>query len=502
MSDQKLEILKLYFGYDKFRPGQGEIINALMSGRDALGIMPTGAGKSICYQVPALYFSGITLVISPLISLMKDQVTSLNARGIKAALISSQLSASTLRTFYANAARGEYKIIYASPERLLSPAFLEFAGKVSISFICVDEAHCISSWGEDFRPPYRKISNFIGLLPRRPVVAAFTATADKHTREDIISTLGLKSPFLISTGYDRPNLFFSVIKPEDKFTTLTALLQRFSGMCGIIYCSTRKGTDHLYKGLCKYYSNSPPGLRILKYHGGMDKEEREAVQSRFIESGAVIMVATCAFGMGIDKSNIRFVIHYNMPESIEDYYQEAGRAGRDGEEAFCILMYSLEDIRILLSLIDESKPLCCPEYKKLKAMIDFCISGTCLRHSILSYFGENSPTYCGKCSVCLDKPNNVTRHCTKTLFPDSAKAVIFHEDLYMFLRELRKRISKSQNVKFEKIATNSALKSYSTALPSNIPEMLICHAAKPVSVLKYGKYFIYAIKIYKRYHSL
>ena len=323
------EILKQYFGYDSFRPGQDELVQAILSGRDTLGIMPTGAGKSICYQVPALALPGLTLVISPLISLMKDQVGALNEAGVPAACINSALSFEEMRDALYFAGRGQYKLLYVAPERLTAPFFLDFARRVPISMVTVDEAHCISQWGQDFRPSYLKILDFLAALPQRPLVSAFTATATAEVRDDIIRALGLEDPFVITTGFDRPNLYFAVEKPSSKPSALLAHLLRRRDKSGIVYCSTRKTVEEVCDMLLSR------GLPATRYHAGLDPEERLANQDDFLYDRKTIMVATNAFGMGIDKSNVSFVIHYNMPKNMESYYQEAGRAGRDGEAADC-----------------------------------------------------------------------------------------------------------------------------------------------------------------------
>ena len=334
----KLSVLKSYFGYDSFRPGQEELIDSILSGRDTVGIMPTGGGKSVCFQVPALLFPGVTIVVSPLISLMKDQVSALLQNSVPAAYINSAMTPNELRYTLNDTLRGKYKIIYVAPERLLSKSFLEVCSMLFVSLVCVDEAHCVSQWGQDFRPSYLLIKDFIRTFEKRPVVCAFTATATQRVREDIVRLLELKKPFLSVLGFDRPNLYFEVAKPVNKFTSLKRYLELFSGKSGIIYCATRKKADELFSAL------SAEGYGVTKYHAGLDKDVRKRNQELFINDEKEIVIATNAFGMGIDKSNVSFVIHYNMPGDVESYYQEAGRAGRDGSEAFCILLFSGEDI--------------------------------------------------------------------------------------------------------------------------------------------------------------
>ena len=401
------DILKQYFGYDSFRPGQDELVRAILSGRDTLGIMPTGAGKSICYQVPAMLFPGLTLVISPLISLMKDQVGALVEAGVPAACINSAMSAEEFRDALYFAGRGQYKLLYVAPERLTAPSFLEFAKRVPISMVTVDEAHCISQWGQDFRPSYLKILDFLAELPERPLVSAFTATATAEVRDDIVQALGLHEPFIKTTGFDRPNLYFAVEQPTSKGTKLLQLLNERKDKSGIVYCSTRKNVEEICDLLLSR------GLPATRYHAGLDPDERRENQDDFLYDRKTIMVATNAFGMGIDKSNVSFVIHYNMPKNMESYYQEAGRAGRDGQPADCILLYSGQDVRMAEFLIERShetedetidettrQQLIARDRERLKQMTFYCTTTECLRHYILRYFGENSPLSCGHCSSC------------------------------------------------------------------------------------------------------
>jgi len=402
----KYKILKEYFGYTDFRGGQADIIDAVLSGRNVLGIMPTGAGKSICFQVPALMMDGITIVVSPLISLMKDQVEALVQNGINAAYINSTMDYSMINDALYNASRGEYKIIYVAPERLCTNDFLYFASNTNISMLTIDEAHCISQWGNDFRPSYLKINEFYNSLPVKPIISAFTATATKEVRSDIISRLDMRNPFVLTASFDRKNLYFSVIKPIDKFNELKKrLIHQYSDKTGIIYCNTRKNVDAVYDKLIL------SGFKATKYHAGLNDSERKKNQEDFIYDKKNIIVATNAFGMGIDKSDVRFVIHYNMPKDMESYYQEAGRAGRDGAEADCIIFYNEGDIRtnqfIILNseLSDEidndfRQELKIRDLKRLDQMIYYCKTKECLRHYILDYFGEESPNFCGRCNNC------------------------------------------------------------------------------------------------------
>ncbi len=402
----KTEVLKTYFGYDSFRKGQENVIDGLLAGKDVVAIMPTGAGKSLCYQVPALLFSGITLVISPLISLMQDQVKSLNEAGVHAAYINSSLTETQISKALALAARGTYQIIYVAPERLESAAFMHFVSQVKISMVTVDEAHCISQWGQNFRPGYLKIVDFIESLPERPVVGAFTATATEEVKEDIACILKLKNPEIIVTGFDRENLYYSVehIAGKRKDVFVMDYLKKHPRESGIIYCATRKNVDALYEILCKQ------GIAAARYHAGMDNGERKKSQEDFIYDRAPVIVATNAFGMGIDKSNVRFVIHYNMPQSMENYYQEAGRAGRDGENANCILLFSAQDIMIGKFLLERKEFegieeedvefLRKRDLHRLYIMEEYCKTTSCLRHYILKYFGERVTGACNNCGNC------------------------------------------------------------------------------------------------------
>ncbi|MBS5882002.1 MAG: DNA helicase RecQ [Lachnoanaerobaculum sp.] len=399
------EALKAVFGYDSFRQGQESVINAVLDGRDILAVMPTGAGKSLCYQVPAMLLSGITLVISPLISLMQDQVKALNEAGVDAAFINSSLSEKEMHDTFKNASKGQYKIIYVAPERLMSEGFVRLAKGVEISMITVDEAHCISQWGQDFRPSYMDIAEFVNILDKRPIISAFTATATQNVREDIICSLGLTNPYFLVTGFDRENLFFQVDKPQSKDRFILDYLDRHKGESGIIYCATRKNVDSLYTLLKKR------NVSVAKYHAGMSIEERKQMQDDFVFDYTSIVIATNAFGMGIDKSNVRFVIHYNMPSSMENYYQEAGRAGRDGLNSECILLFSPQDIiinRFLLehkdfSDIDPTDAMTIRErdIKRLQIMEGYCYTTECLRNYILKYFGENPKKPCDDCGNCL-----------------------------------------------------------------------------------------------------
>lgn len=402
----KEEVLKKYFGYDSFRSGQEILVNGILEGRDTLGIMPTGAGKSLCYQIPALLMPGITFVISPLISLMKDQVTTLNQAGIHAAYLNSSLTPGQYQKAVRNMIRGQYKIVYVAPERLLTENFLEAARQLCVSMISVDEAHCISQWGQDFRPSYLKILDFAERLEKRPVISAFTATATKEVKEDILALLALRDPVCLTTGFDRTNLKFIVKHPADKKKELLSYIEEHEEECGIIYCSVRKTVEEVCDLLTK------KGYAAARYHAGLSDEERRYSQEDFIYDRKKIMVATNAFGMGIDKSNVRYVIHYNMPKNMESYYQEAGRAGRDGMPAECILLYAGQDVVTNQFFIDKMESpegadeetaelIKERERERLKKMTFYCFTNECLRDYILRYFGEYGKNYCGNCSNCL-----------------------------------------------------------------------------------------------------
>lgn len=402
----KYKVLKDVFGYDTFREGQEGLIDSTLAGRDVLGIMPTGAGKSICFQVPALLFQGITIVVSPLISLMKDQVAALNAAGVHAAFINSSLTEGQYRKAMEFAARGRYKIIYAAPERLMTDSFLALVNQVEISMVAVDEAHCISQWGQDFRPSYLKIAEFIQVLPKRPVIAAYTATATRAVKEDILCILGLQNPFVAVTGYDRKNLCFAVEKPKDKIQALLDYLDKNREKSGIIYCNTRKNVEEIHRRLIQ------EGYPAVRYHAGLSDEEKKQNQEDFIYDRMPVMVATNAFGMGIDKSNVRFVLHFNMPKDIESYYQEAGRAGRDGEPGECVLYYAGQDVKTNEFLINQQMEneefdredmelIRERNFERLRKMTFYCFTNECLREYILRYFGEYGGNYCGNCKNCL-----------------------------------------------------------------------------------------------------
>lgn len=425
-----LDTLKRYFGYSSFRPGQERMVSAILSGCDALGVMPTGAGKSICYQVPALMLSGLTLVVSPLVSLMADQVRALKTAGARPSYLNSTLTPAQQNTVLKRASEGWYQIMYVAPERLADPRFLAFAraaagpGGIGIPLVAVDEAHCVSQWGQDFRPSYLEIASFVAALPQRPVLAAFTATATDRVRADISTMLGLRAPQTVTTGFDRPNLYFEVQELGDKAKVawVRDYVRSHAQESGIVYCATRKKVDELAQDLM--HELAPLGVRVGHYHAGLSTEERRVNQEGFITDAIPVIVATNAFGMGIDKPNVRYVIHLNAPESIEAYYQEAGRAGRDGDPAGCVLLWNGADFNLRRRLIDrdpgdveldegQREQAKRNRFRLLSQMEGYCRTTDCLRAYILRYFGEDgrdregaSPAPavargCGNCSNCL-----------------------------------------------------------------------------------------------------
>ncbi len=415
MMQRAQKALTRYFGFQAFRPSQENVIRDILSGQDTVAIMPTGAGKSICFQIPALLFEGVTIVISPLISLMKDQVDSLVGQGVQATFINSSLDRGEEEARIEAVAQGKIRLVYVAPERLENSWFLSMAKRLPISFVAVDEAHCISQWGHDFRPSYRIIASFIQTLAQRPVVGAFTATATPEVREDIVRLLALPTPRVHVSGFDRPNLFFDVRRGEDKKRFIKDYITAHTGEAGIIYAATRKKVDAIYEALCQ------SGIPVGRYHAGLDDEERRMMQEDFLYDRRPVMVATNAFGMGIDKSNVRYVIHYNMPKNLEAYYQEAGRAGRDGEPGECILLFAAGDIRTQKYLIEVSTE---DEERKanhqvmLNKMIEYCRTPFCLRRFILRYFGEEAaPDRCENCGSCKNNTefNDITVDAQKVL---------------------------------------------------------------------------------------
>lgn len=403
MIEKAKQMLNLHYGYSSFRNGQEQAIQAVLAGDDTLCVMPTGGGKSICYQIPALVFEGTTIVISPLISLMKDQVDTLLQLGISAAFINSSLTAAEARERIEKAKSGEYKLLYIAPERLESYDFMDHLRQIDIPLIAVDEAHCISQWGHDFRPSYQRIQRMIGNLPNRPVVLALTATATPRVRQDICWSLDIDENKTVLTGFERENLSFSVIKGQDRLSYLKDFLKKNEKEAGIIYAATRKTVDQLYETLQK------SGINVSRYHAGMNDNERMEQQEQFLQDESSVMVATSAFGMGIDKSNIRYVIHFQLPKNMESYYQEAGRAGRDGLPSECILLYSSQDVQVQRFLIDQSseQDRMAQELEKLQLMVDYCYTESCLQQSIVRYFSDEEIPPCGRCGNCTDNRDSI-----------------------------------------------------------------------------------------------
>ncbi len=400
MLEEAKVLLKKYYGYDSFREGQEKVISSILAGKDTFAIMPTGAGKSICYQIPALLMKGITIVISPLISLMKDQVDALEDIGVRATYINSSLDQFEVQERILMALSGHVKLLYIAPERLETESFCKLLKTLDISMIAIDECHCVSQWGHDFRPSYRAIAPLIDRLEQRPVISAFTATATTEVKEDVVRLLGLRKSDVYTTGFDRKNLFFSVIRGENKKDYLLKYLENNREQVGIIYAGTRKEVDNIHESL------SRKGYSIGKYHAGMSDMERSKAQEDFLYDNVNIIVATNAFGMGIDKSNVRYVIHFTIPKNMEAYYQEAGRAGRDGEASECILLFGAQDIILQKFLIEQnvvSEERKVNEYRRLQEVVDYCHTTKCLRKYILEYFGEKDvPDSCDSCSVCKD----------------------------------------------------------------------------------------------------
>ena len=513
----KQQTLKHYFGHDGFRPGQEVLVDALLQGRDCLGVMPTGAGKSLCYQIPALMLDGVALVISPLISLMKDQVAALKSAGVPAAYLNSSLTPRQMDLATERARLGMYRVIYVAPERLDTASFCAFARQARISLIAVDEAHCVSQWGQDFRPDYRRIADFVDSLPVRPPVGAFTATATDRVREDIIRLLRLRRPALSFTGFDRPNLFFEVIQPESRYDALRMILRDKMGDSGIVYCATRKNVEEVCRKLRE------EGFSAGRYHAGLPDEERRSSQEDFQYDRVQIMVANNAFGMGIDKSNVRFVIHYNMPRSMEAYYQEAGRAGRDGEAAECVLLFSRQDIVTARWMIDNSEPnpdmtpaeqqaVRRQDIARLNAMIDYCGESGCLRRYIRTYFGENAPERCDGCSSCCghrwgEAAEAKKRRARRVTIPGEAPSDGMTRlklpkpgegSLFEQLRACRMQLAKQYRVPPYIVCDDRTLSDMARRRPVTMDGLMTVHGMGAVKAGKYGEAFLRVIRDYDK----
>lgn len=509
---QPQEILKKVFGYDRFRPGQTEIVSKLLSGQDVLAVMPTGAGKSLCYQVPALALPGITIVVSPLVSLMKDQVGALVQAGVAAAFLNNSLTDNQKALMLRRAREGWYKIIYVAPERLEMPGFQRFAQEQPISMVTVDEAHCISQWGQDFRPSYLRIRDFVDSLPQRPVVGAFTATATARVREDIRTHLALQAPYEVTASFDRPNLYFATRRalPSEKPSVLLELVLQEGENSGIVYCSTTRQVDDTTRLL------QSRGIRAAAYHAKLEPEVRRKNQDDFLYDRVQVMVATNAFGMGIDKPNVRFVIHYNMPKDLESYYQEAGRAGRDGDPARCTLLYSGTDVRTIRFFIEKEQEAdnglpadvkaeaARKAEERLKYMTFYSTTPRCLRGFILNYFGEQAPARCGSCSCCLAAqaaaeaasmpaaPVKPARR--RPAAAESESLTEFEEKLLAGLYALRKRLAGKQNLPAYMVFNDATLREMARKKPLSLDELLNITGVGEKKAARYGGEFLRLIE--------
>lgn len=505
--EEAQQALAEHFGYQSFRPGQEELIEAILAGRDAVGIMPTGAGKSLCYQIPAAVLSGLTIVVSPLISLMGDQVRSLKEAGIRGSYLNSSLTPGQQRVVLARALAGWYDLMYVAPERLQDPAFVAFAHEAQIPLLAVDEAHCISEWGQDFRPAYLGIREFAEALPKRPVVAAFTATATRTVERDIKSRLGLEDPVSVHTDFDRPNLSFIVKKltPKERLRYIERYLAAHRDTSGIVYCRTRKRTEEVAAALLE------DGFRAATYHAGMEADERTRAQEAFVRDNVSVIVATNAFGMGIDKSDVRFVINDGLPLTLEEYYQEAGRAGRDGEPAECILLWSDGDIRLAHFLIDRTEVpegsgpdvlkerIRCRE-QLLGSMIGYAESTVCLRARMLRYFGEKADMAgnCGGCSVCVPTLGELPA-ARPHVFGGAAEAASVSsfdeagddaEEMFQRLRALRKRLADERHIAPYMVFSDATLRAMVRRRPQTEDGMLEISGVGQAKLSRYGAYFL------------
>ena len=514
----KFSVLQQYFGHSSFRPGQEQVVDAIVSGQDVLGVMPTGAGKSVCYQVPAMLMPGLTLVISPLISLMQDQVAALEEEGVHAACLNSALPEGLYSTILRAALEGDYKILYVAPERLLTDSFLYLAMHARIAFVAVDEAHCVSQWGQDFRPSYLKIAEFISRLPYRPVIGAFTATATEQVKQDIIALLQLNQPFTLTTGFDRPNLYFGVARPRDKERYIEEYILDHRDRSGIVYCATRKSVESVCKELRSV------GISATRYHAGLTPEERSKNQEDFVYDRKRVMVATNAFGMGIDKSNVSFVLHYNMPKNLENYYQEAGRAGRDGERAECILLFSLGDVQTAKYFIqnshdndeltpEQAEAAARRDRERLDVMVGYCKTTRCLRSYLLDYFGEHHTGGCGNCSNCLmaeEAARQMEQRAAEAKQRAAASARRLaekprrrpadvelsaeDEKLLADLYALRKRLASKQKIPAYLVFSDATLREMVQKKPFSTDELLNITGVGEKKAARYGTIFLAAIE--------